>query len=181
MSKSCYACGIAKPSADYTVHTSFTTSNMQDQQYVICDACASIGKVCSFCHIFKLFIAFPRGSNRGNTATFCKPCKNEYNKKRYDPENQHIRMLKSKYNLTDNEYNELFLLQQGVCAICGKSESALDRTGKRIRRLAIDHNHATGRVRGLLCGDCNQLIGRLEQDEVRVKRMLEYIENDGVL
>jgi Recombination endonuclease VII len=179
MHRRCYACGITKPQTGYTVHTNFTTSNMRDQQYVICDACASIGKVYSIYHGFKPFAAFPKGTNRGNTATFCKPCKNEYNKKCYDPEKQRVRMLKSHYNLTDKEYKELYLLQQGVCAICGQAETAMDRTGNRVRRLATDHNHTTGKVRGLLCGECNQLVGRLEQDKERIKRMLEYIENDG--
>lgn len=57
------------------------------------------------------------------------------------------------YGLTCDQYDAMFAEQDGLCAICGQPERALERG--RIRKLAVDHDHETGRVRGLLCYSCN--------------------------
>ena len=72
------------------------------------------------------------------------------NGRRYD--------LQKRFGLTLEEYDRLFAEQGGVCAICGNPESARDQWNGRVRRLAVDHDHETGRVRGLLCGRCNTSI-----------------------
>lgn len=61
-----------------------------------------------------------------------------------------------RYGLTIDEYDALFEAQGGLCAICGEP----DVTG---RRVAVDHDHVTGRVRGLLCGRCNMFVGLIER------------------
>lgn len=66
----------------------------------------------------------------------------------------HASMVQRTYNLTGDQYAILYQAQGGVCAICRVA------TGK-VKRLAVDHDHDTGEVRGLLCGPCNQTIGRL--------------------
>ena len=58
--------------------------------------------------------------------------------------------LKYYYDLTTDDYNELLQNQGGCCAVCGKHQSKLKR------RFDIDHDHTTGKVRGLLCGGCNR-------------------------
>lgn len=58
------------------------------------------------------------------------------------------------YGITEEQYWALYAAQGGVCFICRRA------TGKT-KRLAVDHNHETGAVRSLLCGPCNQMIGRL--------------------
>ena len=68
--------------------------------------------------------------------------------------------LKKSYNITLEDYDHMFEQQKGVCAICGK----VDVTG---RRLAVDHDHKTGKVRGLLCTRCNVRVGILEDREWR--------------
>lgn len=64
--------------------------------------------------------------------------------------------------------------QDGMCALCGKPES-VKRNG-RVVRLAVDHCHETGRVRGLLCFGCNVSIGRIgaETTDGRL-RIMEYL------
>ncbi len=69
-----------------------------------------------------------------------------------------------RYGLTLEQYDEMFREQEGVCAICGRPEKQKDKLGN-IKRLAVDHNHITGEVRGLLCIDCNSAIGRLDADK----------------
>lgn len=62
--------------------------------------------------------------------------------------------------------------KRGVCAICEKPEMVSGR------RLAIDHNHKTGKIRGLLCSRCNMFLGQLEADEKLTRKILDYIKND---
>ncbi len=65
---------------------------------------------------------------------------------------------KLKFGLTLSDYNKMFEGQQGCCAICNTHQSKLKRS------LAIDHNHLTGEIRGLLCGSCNTALGLFKTD-----------------
>lgn len=69
----------------------------------------------------------------------------------------------------------MFEAQGGVCAICKQTETAIDNTGKRIRALAVDHNHETGAIRQLLCGSCNNLIGYAREDANVLQAASEYL------
>lgn len=62
--------------------------------------------------------------------------------------------LKRKYRIDVNEYKRLLSQQDGACAIC-----KTDAPGGGTTRFHVDHDHATGAVRGLLCTRCNQMIG----------------------
>lgn len=66
-------------------------------------------------------------------------------------------MLMSVYGLTVEQYEEMFSKQDGVCAIC--------KQPWKTRRLAVDHCHKTGKIRGLLCGRCNGQLGWLENEQ----------------
>jgi hypothetical protein len=70
-----------------------------------------------------------------------------------------------KYRLTQPEYDELLELQGGVCAIC-----------KLRPPKAIDHDHVSGHVRGLLCYACNHAIGVFLDDPLVIRRALDYVE-----
>lgn len=67
----------------------------------------------------------------------------------------------NKRGLTVAQYDELLKAQGGVCAICKRPESILHH-GKNNQVLAVDHDHDTGAIRGLLCFGCNIGLGRLE-------------------
>ena len=83
-----------------------------------------------------------------------------------------------RYGITVKRYTEFLIKQDGLCAACRRPES-VKHLGK-IRRLAIDHNHATGRIRGLLCGRCNGALGLLGDDILRVRALVAYMERyDG--
>lgn len=68
------------------------------------------------------------------------------------------------YGITEAQYKLLYSIQKGRCAIC-------DRKERIDRNLCIDHDHNTGRVRGLLCGACNINLGLIERDDDPVKRL----------
>lgn len=68
--------------------------------------------------------------------------------------------LTKQYSMTVDEYDALLLAQDGKCAICQSDKSKTSRTD----RMHVDHDHATGEVRGLLCDSCNVGLGRFEDD-----------------
>lgn len=74
-------------------------------------------------------------------------------------------------------YSEMLKNQNGVCLICKSPETALDYRGK-VRSLSVDHCYTTGRVRGLLCRDCNTTLGKFSDDPIRFRRAAEYLEGE---
>jgi hypothetical protein len=77
--------------------------------------------------------------------------------------------MKTYYNITKEEYNNMFAEQGGKCAVCGRHQSDLNHT------LVIDHDHVTGKVRGLLCMRCNTGIGFLGDSVYSLAKALEYL------
>jgi hypothetical protein len=75
---------------------------------------------------------------------------------------------KKLYGLDEAGYHALLGLQGGLCPICTDQLPSVDRTH-------IDHCHGTGRVRGLLCGRCNQGIGLLRENEAIMRRAIAYV------
>ena len=63
-----------------------------------------------------------------------------------------------RYTISQSEYEDMFAQQDGVCAICGREETARHSSGT-VRSLCVDHDHATGAIRGLLCRECNRGLG----------------------
>lgn len=80
----------------------------------------------------------------------------------------HGRWILKTYGLTLEQYEALYEAQGGVCYICQRA------TGK-VRRLAVDHDHATGYVRGLLCKPCNSMLAHLRDDPVAFQRSARYL------
>jgi len=77
--------------------------------------------------------------------------------------------LKSMYGLTLEQYNQMLIDQGGGCAICGKSP-------KPDKVLFVDHNHSTGKIRGLLCAGCNNGLGFLGDTSDGLRRAIQYLE-----
>lgn len=80
-------------------------------------------------------------------------------------------VLQYHYNVTAEQYQRLNDAQGGVCAICG-GESGTART----KRLFVDHNHTTGRLRGLLCHACNMALGFLREDPAIFIKATAYLQ-----
>lgn len=77
--------------------------------------------------------------------------------------------LKKKYGMTLDEYNLLFLKQEGKCAICEKHQSTIKNS------LCVDHNHITGEIRGLICQPCNLIVGLCNERIEVLLNTIEYI------
>lgn len=74
----------------------------------------------------------------------------------------------SKYNLPIEEYDRMVKEQRGKCAICGQEQTTKSR-------LFVDHDHNTGKVRGLLCDCCNFGIGHFQDDPLLLEIAIEYL------
>jgi len=68
----------------------------------------------------------------------------------------------------------MFLSQNGVCAICSGGETV--KTRGTLRRLAVDHDHETGKVRGLLCNRCNNGLGNFRDDPDLLREAIAYLQ-----
>jgi len=94
-------------------------------------------------------------------------------KKKYRREN-----LLRRYGLTVDTYNLLYAKHDGKCGICNKEESALSYLTGRPQRLAIDHDHATGKVRGLLCFSCNRALGYFKDNSILLQSAIRYLKEN---
>ena len=88
------------------------------------------------------------------------------------PEQNKRSNLKYNYGLTVEEFEALWQQQKGLCAICKKVLTK--ETGNGFVGHAVDHNHKTNRVRGLLCNRCNILVGFLEKKDL-IEVAMKYL------
>ncbi len=77
--------------------------------------------------------------------------------------------LKRDYGITLEQYDEMCRIQNDLCAVCCEPER------HKKRRLSVDHDHATGIVRGLLCHRCNKALGLLRENIKTLKNMIKYL------
>lgn len=82
---------------------------------------------------------------------------------------------KSHFGITLDQYNLIFAEQNGLCLGCYKHQTACKRS------LCVDHDHKTGKVRGLLCHECNSVLGYTKDNPVVLRRLADYLEVQGAL
>lgn len=85
------------------------------------------------------------------------------------------RLLRMKYGISDQQFEEQLQRQNGLCPLCG--EKALSTQG---RKGSVDHCHDTGKIRGILCGKCNAALFRIEEDHGWAMRALNYVKLGGI-
>lgn len=86
----------------------------------------------------------------------------------------------TRHNMTGDKLRQMEIDQNGLCAICNNGSSRSDyRTGK-VQALALDHDHATGMARGLLCDRCNRGMGLLGDSVDRLRSAIAYLERHAV-
>lgn len=119
-------------------------------------------KTCSSCRAEKPKTAFYKAPKNGDgRSSHCKACMDRA---------QRDRTLRRKYGISAGEYATLAAAQNGLCRIC------LNPPPPEQRGLVVDHCHSTGAVRGLLCNNCNALLGMAADDATRLRRAIDYLE-----
>jgi hypothetical protein len=145
-------------------------------------------KTCPRCAKEKPITEFNQAkSTRSGVSTYCKPCAYElYDMRRRanlpqfaeisrqwrakNPERNRDHGLKKNYGVPLGTYARMLEAQNGKCAICGRTDS-----GSKRGRFHLDHDHATGVIRGLLCHGCNVGIGSLRHDVNLLYSAIEYL------
>lgn len=128
-------------------------------------------RTCKHCGVRKPLEDFYAWSN-GKRHRGCKPCtlrkQREYYESRKE-QKQEIRRrnhLKRKYGLSPEDYEAMRSQTAGACQICGKPQ----------KKLLVDHDHATGRVRGLLCKTCNWGLGQFYDSPELLMKAVDYLD-----
>jgi hypothetical protein len=142
---------------------------------------------CRDCKLVKPIDQFGSDSKKAHCRkSRCKPCHAAYHRKlrkrlNQDPryramirQQERRRCVRRTAGITLDDYNALLASQGGVCAICGKPETTM-RLGT-LRELAVDHCHVTGKVRGLLCSQCNHGLGNYRDNPELLRKAAEYLE-----
>lgn len=140
--------------------------------------CLQRERKCRICGETKVITEFrTRDKSKGTYRTECYECFKEGMRGRYhsDPEKHRERMRRQVYGLAEGEFERMLADQGGVCAICGGEETSTDRRSGKVRRLFVDHDHDTGRVRGLLCQRCNFGVGQFRDDPTLLQRAIDYL------
>jgi hypothetical protein len=138
-------------------------------------------KMCTVCKVAKPFEDFYDGykakkqqyqTNRRYPHSRCKDCDHtrvrtyHKNNRAKVTKQQMVRHREREYGLTEEQYNNMILSQNNLCAICSQPST---------RTLNIDHNHETGKVRGLLCTNCNLGIGNFQDSLIYLQNAVNYL------
>ncbi len=132
-------------------------------------------KTCTKCNKTKPVSEFHKCSRNPDGLRYrCKKCVNKIDREYYASTikrrfSRFAIWIKKNHGVTGEEYKEMLSRQGGVCAICGKVNIT------KSKRLAIDHCHKTGKIRGLLCGRCNMGIGQFDDKASLLIAAAEYI------
>ncbi len=105
-----------------------------------------------------------------------------WRKKNYEENRERFRArgLLNRFNLTTEQFNTLLSKQENRCAVCSRhfeTEMLALGNNKKSNRPHVDHDHASGKVRGLLCSQCNTAIGLLSDNVATVLNAACYLEN----
>lgn len=144
-------------------------------------------KRCPKCGITKESSDFYVNRKRNCLVTYCKPCsavaqaywqRNNKEKVRAITIKRRSRSASQRrfklYGIDDDQFKRMLDDQDHGCAICGLPETSKSSSGM-IREIAVDHCHATGIVRGLLCSDCNNGLGHFKDDISRLESAILYL------
>ena len=126
------------------------------------------GRVCTSCGAFKTLTEFHinKHSFYGREPS-CKECRLKHRREFVlaFPERRRDSDLKTKYGIRNADYDAMYASQEGKCWICHKE----------LKVLAVDHDHVTGVVRGLLCIACNRMIGFAQENIEILANAVAYL------
>jgi hypothetical protein len=124
---------------------------------------------CGWCLIIKNRSDFKISKTK--IESLCKLCRKNYQSKYYrsSPSTFKDKNLKTKYGISLSQYNQMLLKQDNKCFLCKVDSNILKHA------LAVDHCHETGRVRKLLCHNCNGAVGFTKENTSTLQRTIEYL------
>jgi recombination endonuclease VII len=128
----------------------------------------SYGKACSRCGEFKALEHFPRNKNkRDGHQSYCKPCLIEASRESITKHHGSRRnyLLKYRYGSSSADIDAMLAAQGNACAVCRAKAP-----------VHVDHDHATGKIRGILCFNCNRLLGYVGDDLTWFEKAITYVE-----
>ena len=126
-------------------------------------------RTCNICGLEKPLTDFYKTSKGGHHGK-CKVCY-KLKQKRPSPEQRKDYYLRRGFDISLNEYSEMLEAQNHVCCICHRPPPE-----NRKKYLAVDHNHTTGKVRGLLCDNCNRGLGLFGDNAKTLRKAADYLE-----
>ena len=107
----------------------------------------------------------------------CKVCTIKKQQDNYDPLKKRNENLKRNYGITLEEYLTRLAEQNYQCKVCGTTAGGGRQAGRgKVNGFFVDHCHKTGKIRGLLCNNCNRCLGLLKDDLTVVKSLIKYLE-----
>ena len=131
-------------------------------------------KTCTLCNTTKDFAAFVTNKrSKSGLTSRCKDCVRTLsrNYRKNNPAecaaSARNSMLKREYGLNSAGYQQMLDRQGGGCRVCGQVDHD--------RHLAVDHDHRTGAIRGLLCKRCNLVLGKVDDDTTLLKALSDYL------
>jgi hypothetical protein len=192
-SKACSRCGVVKPLTEFGKVNQHSNGGYKDGLDYRCKACTAkkakeyqarlklrptrivSEKRCYRCGVTKPSSAFTKNRTTLDwLEAYCRECKYAQNKTRESQLGyQRRRHLWRSYQLTEAQLRERLASQDGKCAICRLTLRFDVAKGLR-DKVHIDHCHRTGRIRGLLCRDCNWALGTIERDGF-LKKAVDYL------
>lgn len=137
-----------------------------------------VDKICPHCHKTlprTLEFFYVDKSHKDGFSSWCGKCNNQrrhdYLKTPKGKLSSKASRLKCAYNLTLEQRKNMYVQQNGCCAICGKPVP--------YDEIDTDHNHKTNKVRELLCRECNLFSGRVENNLELVYKIMDYLKKHG--
>jgi len=134
-------------------------------------------KRCQRCHRwFPLDKFHFDNGKRDGLNKWCKECVNKHRKEKVPIEKQRAYDLHKAYGITKKQYDQMLEAQGDVCYICKGEEQSFDTRSGELRALSVDHDHATGEIRKLLCHRCNCALGWANEEPERLRAIADYAE-----
>lgn len=180
--RTCTICKLQKPTTRFK---KYTTKTGELRFVKNCHDCASLERKlarkaekqanpkCIHCKVDLSTDVNWNKSMKKECCYVCKGCHKSYASQL--PEKNRDSKLRKAFGIDLEEFNNMLEAQNGLCAIC------FTNTPKGNGTFHVDHDHATGKIRGLLCHHCNTALGSFKDDTNIMKKAIEYLKNGGVV
>lgn len=160
--KTCIKCGGSKP-----LHEFYSQPGMRDGRRNDCKQCMNDARKLRYRANRDVYIRRAQQWKRDNRERYREgQRRRRLQRGPIEIRRERDQHLQRTYGLTLEDYEFLLVSQRGRCTICGKPDGD---------QLHVDHDHLTGRVRGLLCGNCNRAMGLFHEDAARFEAAGEYL------